>query len=74
VIDYYKQRILSCRDITEEFELRDNEKYFEVEFVWNNEKRRKVIKYAPGDEKEIKDLWVLSCYEFCLGIRIDINT
>jgi hypothetical protein len=73
VIDYYKQRVLSCRDVTEEFYERvEGERYFEVEFIdWDGKRKRKVVKYVEGDEKEVKDLWVLSCYEICLGIRID---
>ena len=36
----------------------EGERYFEVEFIdWDG--KRKVVKYVEGDEKEVKDLWVL---------------
>jgi len=72
VIEYLKERILSCREVTEEFYLKDNERYFEVEFIdWDGRRKKKVVQYYPGDEKEVKDLRVLAIYEYCLGIRVD---
>jgi hypothetical protein len=72
VIEFLKERILSCREVTDEYDITRGYRIFEAGIIdWDGIRKKKRVGYKPGDEKEVEDLRLLAIYEFCLGIRID---